>query len=141
VVHLQLITLNGIAFDDEVYEVLLPTMDGQVGVMPGHMPLVTVAKPGAISIRRSEHDIDEAMEHFAMSGGVIEVIDDRLRVLVDEADHESAINETEAQEAHARALKMKAEASDQVDLERAQSLIDRTAVRLHVAGLRHRKRH
>jgi F-type H+-transporting ATPase subunit epsilon len=126
VVHLQLITLSGTQLDDDVYEVLLPTLDGQIGVLPGHMPLVTVAARGIISVRHDEHDIDEAMEHYAVSGGVIEVVDNRLRVLVDEADHADEINLVETQAAHERALKMKAEAHDEVSLKNAQEVIDRT---------------
>ena len=138
-VHLQLITLSGIKFDDDVYEVLLPTLEGQIGVLPGHMPLISVATNGVISVRRQPTDIDLAMEHYATNGGVIEIVDDTLRVLVDEADHAEEINEGEAQAAHERALKLKAEAKDQVSLEHAQALLDRTAVRLQVAGLKHRR--
>lgn len=142
-VHLQLITLNGTKFDDDVYEVLLPTLEGEIGVLTGHMPLVSVATNGVISVRRNEHDLDIAMEHFAVSGGVVEVLDNALRVLVDEADHAEDINEAEAQAAHERALKLKAEATDEVSLERAQEMVDRTATRLQVAGLkrRHSPRH
>ena len=139
-VHLQLITLSGTKFDENVYEVLLPTMSGQIGVLPGHMPLISVARPGVISIRRNERDLDVAMEHFAVSGGVVEVVGDLLRVLVDEADHAEEINEVEARAAHERALKLKAEAKDEVSLERAQQVVDRTATRLQVAGLKHRGR-
>lgn len=138
-VHLQLITLSGVKFDDSVYEVLLPTLDGQIGVLPGHMPLVAVATNGIISIRRTAQDLDVAMEHFAVSGGVIKVENDTLRVLVDEADHATEINEAEAEAAHQRALRLKAEAKDEVSLEHAQSLVDRTAVRLQVAGLKRRR--
>ena len=137
-IHLQLITLSGIKFDDDVYEVLLPTLSGQIGVLPGHMPLISVATNGVISVRRGEHDLDIAMEHFAVSGGVVEVQGNDLRVLVDEADHADEINETAAQQAHERALKLKAEAKDQASLEHAQELVDRTATRLQVAGLRRR---
>lgn len=138
-IHLQLITLSGTKFDDNVYEVLLPTLEGQIGVLPGHMPLVSVATNGVISVRRNPTDIDLAMEHYATNGGVIEVVDDTLRVLVDEADHAEDINEAEAEAAHQRALKLKAEAKDETSLEQAQALVDRTAVRLHVAGLKHRR--
>ena len=138
-IRLQLITLSGTKFDDDVYEVLVPTMDGQIGVLPGHMPLISVAKSGVISVRRNERDLDIAMEHFAVSGGVVEVLDNTLRILVDEADHAEDINEAEAQAAHERALKLKAEATDEVSLERAQELVDRTATRLQVASLKHRR--
>lgn len=138
-IHLQLISLAGTKFDGDVYEVLLPTLAGQIGVLPGHMPLISVATNGVISVRRQPRDPDFAMEHFATNGGVIEVSGDVLRVLVDEADHANDINEAEAEAAHQRALRMKLDAKDQVSLEHAQALVDRTAVRLQVAGLKHRR--
>jgi F-type H+-transporting ATPase subunit epsilon len=139
VIHLQLISLAGVKFDEDVYEVLLPTLEGTIGVLPGHMPLIAAATNGVISIRRNMRDPDFLLEHFATNGGVIEVADDTLRVLVDEADHAEDINEAEAKAAHERALKLKAEAQDEVSLEHAQALVDRTAVRLHVAALKRRR--
>lgn len=137
-IRLQLVSLDGLKFDDDVYEVILPTMDGQIGVMPGHMPLVSVASRGVIGVRRKATDRDDMMEYFAISGGAVEVSDNKLSVLVDEADASDEINEQEAQKAYELAQKMKAEAKDQVSLEKAQSLIDRQAVRLQVAGLKRR---
>lgn len=138
----QLVTLSGTKYDDEVYEVLLPTMDGEIGVLPGHMPLISVAKHGVIKVRVNLNDPDDFRELFATNGGVIEVDQDTntLSVLVDEADDSEEINEAEAKEAYELAQKMKAEAKDQVSLEHAQGLIDRHAVRLQVAGLKRRKR-
>jgi F-type H+-transporting ATPase subunit epsilon len=138
VIHLQLVTLTGTKFDDDVYETVLPTLDGQIGVLPGHMPLISVATNGVISVRRHPKDPASAIEFFATNGGVVEVSNDALRVIVDEADHADTISQGEAEAAHQRALQMKAEAKDQVSLEHAQALVDRTRVRLHVAGL---KRH
>lgn len=136
--HFQLVSLSGKKFDEDVYEVILPTADGQIGVMQDHMPLVSVANTGVIAVRRRERDPDSALEYFATNGGAIEVSNNTLRVLVDEADHADELNEAEIQKALERAQKMKAEAKDQVSLEHAQSLIDRQEVRLHVAGLRRR---
>lgn len=138
-INFQLVSLDGVKFSEEVYEVLLPTMDGEIGVLPGHMPLVSVAKAGVISVRRSQSDREEQMENFAISGGAIEVSGDTLRVLVDEADHSDEISEEEANAALERAKKLKAEAKDQVSLEQAQSLIDRSAVRLQVASIKKRQ--
>jgi len=137
-IHLQLVTLTGTKFDDDAYEVILPTQDGEIGVLPGHMPLISVATAGVISVRRQPRDSDSARDFFAISGGVIEVDKNNLRVIVDEADHADSINEAEAEEAHQRALQMKREAKDEVSLEHAQALIDRSAVRLQVAQLRRR---
>jgi F-type H+-transporting ATPase subunit epsilon len=139
--HFQLVAISGKKFDEDVYEVVLPTLDGEIGVLERHMPLVSVAKPGVIAVRRSSKDSDAQREYFATNGGAIEVADNTMRVLVDEADHADEINEAEAQKALERAEKMRAEAKDQVSLEHAQQLIDRQAVRLQVAGLkRHHQR-
>lgn len=137
-IHFQLVSLSGLKFDEDVYEVILPTLDGQIGVLDNHMPLISVATTGAISVRSKASDPDDFMEHFAISGGVIEVSDNKLSVLVDEADHADEISREEAQKAYEAAQKLKAEAKDQVSLENAQALVDRSAVRLQVAGLKRR---
>ncbi|GAC1391804.1 MAG: F0F1 ATP synthase subunit epsilon [Candidatus Saccharimonadales bacterium] len=136
----DLITLTGVKFSGVVYEIILPTLDGEIGVLPGHMPLVSAATKGVISVRHKANDRDDQMEYFATNGGVIEITNTTVHVLVDEADHEDEINEAEAQKAYELAKKMKDEATDQVSLEQAQSLIDRHEVRLHVAGLKRRRR-
>jgi F-type H+-transporting ATPase subunit epsilon len=136
--HFQLVALSGTKFDDDVYEVILPTLDGQIGVLAHHMPLISVATNGAIIVRRKAQDADNNREYFATNGGVVDVANNTLRVLVDEADHADEINESEAQAAMERAKRMKAEAKDEVSLEQAQAMIDRQSVRLQVASLRHR---
>lgn len=136
----QLVTLLGVKVDQDVYEVILPTADGEIAVFPGHEPLVSIAVPGAIAVRNAKIDSDDKLEYFAISGGVIEITTDSLRVLVDEADSGEDIVEAESKSALERALKLKAEAKDQVELEKASALIDRHAVRLKVADLRRRHR-
>lgn len=139
--NLQLITLQGIKIDEPVYEVILPTTSGEIAVFPGHEPLVTVAKAGVIQVRREREHSNERMELFAISGGVIEISPERVRVLVDEADHGEDILEAETQAALERAIKMRDTAANQVELEKAHQLVDRHMVRLKVAGLqRHRRR-
>lgn len=139
-IHFQLVTLTGIKYNEDVYEVVLPTMDGEIGVLDHHMPLISVATNGVISIRKTSKVPDSQMEHYAAYGGVIEVADNVLRVLVDEADNSDEINEAEAKKALELAQKMKSEAKDQTSLEHAQELVDRQQVRLKVAGLRRHKR-
>lgn len=136
----QLVTLLGVKVDQDVYEVILPTADGEIAVFPGHEPLVGIATGGAIAVRHAKSDPDSKLEYFAISGGVIEVTTDSLRVLVDEADSGEDIVEAESKAALDRALKMKAEAKNQVELEKATALVDRHAVRLKVADLHRRHR-
>lgn len=139
-VHFQLVSLSGTQFDEDVYEVVLPTLDGEIGVLNDHMPLVSVATTGAIAVRRQQKDSDNQREFFAINGGVIEVSENQLRVLVDDADNAEEINESEAQKALERAKKLKAEAKDEVSLEHAQQLVDRHQVRLSVATLKRRRK-
>lgn len=137
---LQLVTLSGTKLNEEVYEVILPTADGEIAVFPDHEELVSMAVPGVISVRRSKGQPDEDMELFAISGGVIEVNGGLVRVLVDDADSSEEIVEAEVQAALARAEQMRDSAVDEVELEKAHQLVDRYAVRLKVAGLRRRRR-
>jgi len=136
--HLQLITLQGVSVDQDIYELIAPTAAGEIGVFPGHEPLVTLAVPGALAVRYNKGDADSALEYFAISGGVIEISQTDIRVLVDEADHGDDITVDESQAALERALKLRGEAKNQVDLEHAKQLIDRSTVRLRVADLRRR---
>lgn len=138
-IRFQLVSLTGNKFDEEVYEVTVPTLDGEIGVLDHHMALITVAKPGIVAVRRQARDSDDQREFFAINGGAVEIADNRLRILVDDADNADDINEAEVQAAMAKAKQMKAEATDEVSLERAQAMVDRQAVRLQVSSLKRRK--
>lgn len=138
--HLQLITLQGIRFDRDMYELITPTSTGEIAIFPGHEHLVTLAVPGVMAVRHQKEDPDQKLEYFAISGGVIEVTPTDIRVLVDEADHGDDIIEAESQAALERALKLRDEAEDQVELDKAHDLIDRHMVRLKVADLQRRRR-
>lgn len=140
-INIELVTLEGVKFKESVHEALIPTPLGQIGIFSNHAPLVSLASPGVVSLRVKPSDPDDFMEHFALSGGVIEILNNTVRILSDEAHKPEEINEAEAKVAHERALKLKQDAKDNVSLAHAQSLIDRQAVRIKVAGLRrHSKR-
>jgi F-type H+-transporting ATPase subunit epsilon len=138
--NLQLITLLGTKLDREVYEIIVPTIDGEIAVFPGHEPLVTVAASGALAVRYEKTDTNDQLDYFAISGGVVEVSQGSVRVLVDEADHGDDIVEAESKAALERAVAARDAAKDQVELEKAHQLVDRHAVRLKVADLRRRHR-
>jgi F-type H+-transporting ATPase subunit epsilon len=138
--NFKLVTLKGIKVDQEVYEVMLPTPEGRIAVFPDHEALVTLAVPGEVAVRRSKEDSDDKLEFFAVSGGVVEIADNKIRLLVDEADHSDDIIESESRMALERAIEMKKSAANQVELDKALELVDRHAVRLQVAELRRRHR-
>lgn len=138
---LELVTLTGVKLDQEVYEVLLPTVDGEIAVMPGHERIVTLAMPGVITVRHKKGDLDEQLDVFATNGGVVEISPTKIRVLVDEADSAEEIHEAEAKAALERAKELRANAKTQIDINEAQALVNRHAARLKVAGLRSRRHH
>jgi F-type H+-transporting ATPase subunit epsilon len=80
------------------------------------------------------------LEYFAISGGIVQIDQTQVRVLVDEADHGDDIIEAESQAALERAMKQRDEAADQIERENARQLIDRHLVRLKVADLKRRQR-
>jgi F-type H+-transporting ATPase subunit epsilon len=136
----ELVSLDGVKFSAEAYSIVLPTAAGQVTILPGHEPLLGVVIPGVVTIRRDKNDPDHHLEHYATYGGVLEVGKEGVRVLVDEATHGDEINEAEAEKAHQAALELQKSAKEQVDIDKAAALVERTAVRLQVAGLRRRHR-
>ena len=138
--NLKLVTLAGTKIDEDAYEVIIPTEAGDIAVFPSHERLVTLAVGGVITVRKKKTDIDDQLEYFAISGGVVEIDGDSVRILVDEADHGADIIEAETKKALERALKLRDEAGDQIELEKASALVDRHAVRLKVADLQRRRR-
>ena len=138
--QLSLVTLTGIKVDESIYSATIPTVDGEISVYPSHEPLVTLARPGVITVRFKPEDPDSALEYFAVSGGVVQIDQTQIRVLVDEADHGDDIIEAESQAALERAIKLRDESSDQIERENARQLIDRHLVRLKVAELKRRHR-
>ncbi len=138
--HLELITLLGEKVNEPVYDVIIPTADGEIAVFPGHESLISIAMPGVLAVRRQKIDNDEHLEYFAISGGVIEITGQRVRILVDEADAAPDIIEAESRAALEAAMQLRDQAKNQMELEKASRLIDRHAIRLRVAGLRRHHR-
>lgn len=134
----NLITLAGVKYSAEAYSVQLPTASGTITVLPQHEPLMSVLVPGVITIRRQQKDPESSLEHYATYGGVVEVLRDDVQVLVDEADHGDEINEQEAEKARFEAERLVKESSNRVELNEAQAMMDRQAVRLQVAQLKRR---
>lgn len=140
-IRLKLITLHGVHFDDDVYEAVIPTKAGDIAVYGGHAPLLSVAAPGVIAIRKEKSVKDADREFMAVYGGTVEVLNNTIQVLVDEVDTSEDISEAEAEKALKRAQELKDKAGDAKSLAEAQTMIDRSAVRLRLAGMKkHSKR-
>lgn len=91
----EIITPERIVYTNEVEMVVAPTIDGEVGILPLHAPLVSALKPGEIRVR---HDGDH-VEWFAVAGGYIQVHEDKVIILADAAVASSQIDVARAREA------------------------------------------
>ena len=129
--NFELLTLTGAKFAGEATEVSLVTSGGQIGILPHHEPLTAIAVPGPVSVRTSNNQ----RELFAIFGGLLEVFDGQVRLLADEAEHAEELILSEIEAAVNEAQRLKEEAKDKHELQLAQELIDRHAVRLEVARL------
>ena len=138
--NLKLITLSGIMLDADIYQVNIPTPDGEIAVYPDHEALVTLAVPGMVKVHHRKDSSNSQVDLFAISGGVVEIANNKVKILVDDAESDETITEEESRLALERALKMRDEADSTIELEKAQELITKQRVKLRVAELKRRKR-
>src|SRR3990167_6185295 len=129
----QLISSTGIKFDEDVYEVLVPTKDGEIAILADHMPLMSAGAPGVLRIRKKASDANENMESFAVYGGIIQVDGQSARFVTDDVTAPDDISEKEAQEALERAKQLVEKAASQVELQEAREIVQRHEVHLGLA--------
>ena len=132
----ELLTLAGAKFSGEVESIHLKLATGEAGILPKHEPMTAVAQPGPLQV----HLKNGKTEVFAAHGGILSVRPDAVRLLADEAEAADDLIEHEIEAALAKAEQLKSAAKTKHELERAQHMIDRHHVRLHVARLRRRYR-
>ena len=137
--QLQIITLSGVFLDKEIFEVDVPTTAGEIAINAGHAPLAGAIKPGLLTIKHTKSDPSSKWDLIAVYEGTVEVLRNIVTVLVDDVDTLEEVSEAEAEKALSRAKEITAKAGDAVSLAEAQSMIDRSAVRLQLASLKRHK--
>ena len=138
--NLQLITLSGVMLDSDIYQVNIPTPDGEIAVFPDHEALVTLAVPGMVRVHHRKDPNNSQVDLFAITGGVVEIANNKVKILVDDAESGDTISEEESRAALERAIKMRDEAESNLELEKAHELISQQRIKLRVAELKRRKR-
>ena len=118
-IHFTLVSPHGTKFEDDVFEVLIPTQDGTIAVYEDHMPLLSAGMGGVISVRKKSGDADRSMDHFAVNGGVLEVDGKKATFLSDEVTTTDDVSEQEAEQALARAQELMGSADSQVAIHAA----------------------
>ena len=129
---LEIITAERQVFSDEVDMVVAPGIDGQLGILPRHAPLMTMLKPGELTVRKAgEEDM-----YVAVSGGFMEVLGNRVSILADACERSDEIDEERAQQAVQRAQERLASRSEDMELERVMASLRRAQVRVDLVRRR-----
>jgi len=121
---------------DDVEMVIAPGVEGEMGILPRHAPLITSLQEGVMRVRhRSGRE-----EVLAIHGGFMQVLPDQVMVLADAAERAEEIDIARAQEARQRAEElMKQRREDKMDYIRAEAALRRSLIRLKVAEGRKRR--
>lgn len=117
-IHVDVVSAESSIFSGEAKFVALPGEGGELGILPGHMPLITRIRPGAVRIERADSDEEEFV---FVAGGILEVQPDVVTVLADTAIRGHDLDEAKAEEAKRQAEEAMANANSDLDLARAQS--------------------
>ncbi|TDR30981.1 F0F1 ATP synthase subunit epsilon [Hydromonas duriensis] len=116
-IHVDVVSAEREVFSGEAAFVVLPGESGELGIMPGHTPLITRIKPGAVRIQMS----DDSEELVFVAGGILEVQPKSVTVLADTAIRGEDLDEARALEAKARAEEVLSNNKGEMDLAHAQS--------------------
>jgi F-type H+-transporting ATPase subunit epsilon len=132
--HLEIVTPEARTFSGEAQMVVVPGVEGDLGILPDHMPVMTQVNPGELRITTVDGD-----QYLAIGSGFLEVLPDRVSIMTDMAVPEAEIDEKAAEEAVARAqreLSEKALAGEELAF--VQSSLLKSLAQLHV---KRRSRH
>ena len=130
--QVELVTAEGKILSQEADFVLAPGADGELGVLPNHIPLLTPLKTGEVTVRNDGND-----EHIFVAGGFLEVLPDKVVILADVAERAEEIDEAHAEAARKRAEELLAQEPENVE---AAQMLEREVLRLRVAEIRRHRR-
>jgi len=133
-IKLDIVTAERVVYSEEVDSVNAPGVQGQLGVLPKHTPLMTILEGGELHIRKGRDEV-----YMAISGGFLEVRPDRVIVLADTAERADEIDLARAEEAKRRAQERLARPAPTIDTARAEAALRRALVRLRVGERRRRR--
>jgi F-type H+-transporting ATPase subunit epsilon len=133
-IRLEIVTPERQAFEGDVDSVVCPGIEGELGVLPHHAPLLTTLGIGELRIRRGGEE-----EFFAIAGGFLQVRPDKVVVMAETADMASEIDVQRAEEARREAERALQEGfHEPADLARARAALQQALLRIQVAE---RRRH
>jgi len=126
-IRLDIVTPEKIIYSDDVQTVVAPGIEGDLGILPNHTPLITTLRPGALMVRKDGEDL-----HLAILGGFLEVRPNRVIILADAAERHEEIDKEEAEEAKRQAAQRLSCKETNVDMASAEAQLRHALVRLKV---------
>jgi F-type H+-transporting ATPase subunit epsilon len=133
---IDIVTAERIVYSEEVDGVVAPGVEGQLGILPHHAPLMTILQAGELVVRKGGEE-----ETMAISGGFLEVRPDHVIVLADQAERAEEIDAARAEAARRRAEeRLKDRRAGGLDATRAEAALRRAIVRLSVDDKLKRRR-
>ena len=131
---LEIITPEKVVYKEEVQEVVVPTIDGEIAILPNHINLLAQVNSGELIIKKGSSN-----ESLAIIGGFLEISNNKVSILADYAVKAQDIEMARAQEAKKRAEKIMSEKATDNDLRVAQAEMIKAILELKVAT-RHKRR-
>jgi F-type H+-transporting ATPase subunit epsilon len=132
--RLEIVTAERMVYSDEISALIAWGVEGQLGILPHHAPLMTMLQPGDLLIRK-----DKEEEFFALSGGFLEVRPDKVIILADACERADEIDLARAEEAKKRAQETMKAAPLSADAAVAEAALRRSIARLKAAERRKRR--
>ena len=124
-IKLEIVTPEKMVYSDNVSAVLAWGVEGQLGILPHHAPLMTMLEPGDLLIRK-----DNEEEYLTISGGFLEVRPDKVVVLADACERAEEIDVARAEAAKQRAQEALKTATTRIEAAEAQAALLRSLARL-----------
>ncbi len=131
---LKLIALSGVKYEADTTAVFLPTPDGVIEVLPDHMPLIALLSPGEIIIKNNGNQ-----KNLVTDGGMVEIADNLVKILADEAEEADNLDEMKILEAKKAAEARLANAKDDVEHADAAAQLEKQLSKLKFVKRRHLK--
>jgi F-type H+-transporting ATPase subunit epsilon len=126
--RLEIVTPEARVYSDDVEMVVLPGVEGEMGILPMHVPLMTQIAPGELAVSKGGH-----VTHLAVGEGFVEITQERVSVLTDMAIEERHIDEAAAEAAIKRAeAAMQEKTLSGEESAAVEAAIARAAAQLHV---------
>lgn len=125
----EIVTAERVVHSDEVDLLVVPGVEGEMAILPSHAPLMTMLQPGELVVRKGNED-----SSIFVSGGFFELMNDKVTILADSAEHAEEIDLARAEEAKKRAEEKMEQRRAQVDIDaaRAEAALRRSLMRLKV---------